>query len=246
MSDDEAEKPTPFRSVLLKVSGECFSGEGLKGFDQDHLAFLTGELAQASINCRSIAVVMGAGNLVRGRDIRPAIGKRLQGDHAGMLATAVNALVLQGALINSGVRVEIRSAVPLGSLILPFRAEEGREILSDGRILLLCCGTGNPFFTTDTAAALRACELGVDALLKATKVDGLYSADPKKDPNAQHFRTITYDEVVSRRLGAMDLESVLLCRAQQIPIVVFEYDVSGNIARAVRGEHIGTRVGSGG
>jgi len=235
---------TGYGRVVLKLSGECFCGEGSKGFDAERVAFLAGEIGRAYEHCPQMAVVTGGGNIIRGATGGALLPDRLSADHAGMTATVVNALVLSGALSQAGIPCAVRGAFSVANMVREFDAREGRDILSAGCVLLLCGGTGNPFFSTDTASALRAAELEAEAVLKATKVDGLYSSDPKTHPNAQRYERLTHAEVITKRLAAMDLAAVWLCMEQQTPILVFRYDEPGNLERAVKGERLGTLVSS--
>jgi len=189
-----------------------------------------------------VAVVVGGGNLVRGATLRPKGQARVWADHMGMLATAINGLSLRMALIDAGLNAVVMNAFPMQQIALPYCPEECQRRLDHGDVVVLTGGTGNPFFTTDTAAALRAVEIGADAMLKATNVDGVYSADPRTCPNAQRFESLTYMDVLQRQLRVMDLTAISLCMDHSLPVVVFDLNVDGNIERVVRGEPVGTLV----
>jgi uridylate kinase len=229
-----------FRRVLLKISGQAL---GDSGIDADALESLTREIADAAETGAGIGVVLGAGNLLRARDLDlPRVRRDVQ-DRMGMLATIVNALALADSLTDAGRPAEVFTANPMPAIAEPFRMERAITLLDRGRVVLLAGGTGHPYFTTDTAAALRALEIGADALLKATKVDGVYSADPEKDPDAVRYDTLTYDEVLRKGLGVMDLTAITLCRENGLPVHVFDMGVPGNMRRVILGEEVGTRVG---
>jgi uridylate kinase len=225
--------------VLLKVSGEGL-GEG--GFDPAALRRLAGEIAAVAASGVQVAVVAGGGNLVRGRDLPADLVDRTAADAAGMLATVANSLVLAEALRRAGARARVLTAVPMPDLAEPFTARRARELLDAGEVVLLGGGTGRPYFTTDTAAALRALEVGAGVLLKASTVDGVYERDPRKDPSARRFERLSFDEAIERRLGVMDPTAFTLCRENALPVVVFSL-APGNLARAAAGEPVGTRIG---
>jgi uridylate kinase len=225
-----------YRRVLLKLSGEAFGEQGL---DPSALDYVVGELRAARELSVELAVVVGGGNLIRGRDLLRL--DRAVADQMGMLATVINGLALQEALRGQNVSAVLQSAVavPWADSIRP---QEAREALSQQKIVIFAGGTGNPFVTTDTAAAIRAAEIGADALLKATNVDGVYTADPKRDPAAKKLQAITVQQAIRERLGVMDLAALALCEEHNIPIVVFDFFKEGNLKRVLRGERIGTQV----
>jgi len=234
-------RPQTLRRVLLKLSGESL-GEHGGGISPAVAAHVAGEIAAAHAIGVQIAIVVGAGNLLRGAAFSKQGTNRATADQMGMLATAINALALQDALERQGVATRAMSAVEMRSVMEPYIRRRAVRHLEKERIVILAGGTGNPYFTTDTAAALRAAELGVDAILKATKVDGVYSADPKRDPGAVRFEQLTFREALHKDLGVMDRTAFTLCMENDLPIMVFDMFVDGNMARAVHGEAIGTWV----
>ena len=233
-----------YRRVLLKVSGETFCRRGESGIAMDQVGVLAGEIkAVAETGCQ-LAVVTGGGNILRGKQFAEVSAEidPPTAHYMGMLATVINGLALKDALKNAGVDVRLQSAIPMANVCEPFIKGRCERHLDKGRVVILAAGTGSPFVTTDTAAALRAREISADAVLKATKVDGVYSEDPMKNPHAQRYETISYKEVLDRGLGVMDATAIHHCMEADIPIVVFNYQKSGNIGRVVAGETIGTRV----
>jgi len=227
------------KRVLLKVSGE---GLGESGFDAAAVRALASEIAALAASGVETAVVVGAGNLVRGRDLPADLVDRTTADAAGMLATTANALVLADALRGARARARVLTAVAMPEVAEAFTAERARALLADGEVVLLAGGTGRPYFTTDTAAALRALEVGAGVLLKATTVDGVYDRDPRKHPSAKRFVRLSFDEALERRLGVMDLTAFTLCRENGLPVVVFAL-APGALRRAAAGEPVGTRIG---
>lgn len=237
-------RASKYRRVLLKLSGEGFAAEDGQPLGATEVRFFAKEIAAAHKTGVQVAVVVGGGNIVRGGQISQAGIHRAQADHMGMLATVINALALQDALDRMGLDARVQSAIELRGIVEPFDRRRCVHHLEKGCIVILAAGTGNPFFTTDTAAALRAIEIEADALLKATKVDGVYSADPMKDPHAKKFDRLTYMDVLSQRLQVMDLTAISLCMENHLPVVVFNMARPGNIQRVIRGEPIGTWVGA--
>jgi uridylate kinase len=233
----------PPRRVLLKLSGGVFAAQQGAPFDPGAIAAIAAEVAAAHQTSCRIAVVLGGGNVIRGARFCPDGPGRLSADYAGMLATVLNSLVFGAALSEAGVPVALYGAFAVSRMVRQFEPEQALADLEAGRLVLLAGGTGNPFFTTDSAAALRAVELGADVVLKATRVDGVYSADPERDAGAILYDRITYEEVLERRLGVMDLTAISFCMEHSVPVRVFNYAVAGNIRRAVAGEAIGTLVG---
>jgi uridylate kinase len=231
------------RRVLLKLSGEGLGGRSGSGYSRAALRSLGAEIAALPRAGIQAAVVVGAGNLVRGRDLPPDLVDRTAADAAGMLATVANALVLAEAIRRAGARARVLTAVPMPDVAESFTAERARERLDAGETVLLAGGTGRPYFTTDTAAALRALEVGAEVLLKATNVDGVYDRDPRRSRKAKRFDRLTFDEALERRLGVMDLTAFTLCRENGLPVVVFSLRKAGNLARAAAGEPVGTRIG---
>jgi uridylate kinase len=234
--------PAPQR-VLLKVSGNAFGGSD-GPFDEDNVAFLAREISRAAAEGTQIAVVSGAGNILRGATLRTAGPARVRADYAGMMATLVNVLVLRDHLERLDAPVSHYCALPVQRTAPVFDPEAAIADMEAGKVVLLAGGTGNPLLTTDTAAALRAAERAAGCVLKATRVDGVYSADPEKHPDAERFERLTYREVLERELGVMDLTAVGFCMTHNLPLHVFDYSVEGNISRAARGEVVGTIIGS--
>ncbi len=232
-----------YKRVLLKISGEGFAHEGgfgLEGSELENIARQCIEVADTGVQ---LAIVVGGGNFIRGATFA-AEGhiERATADYMGMLATVINALALQETMESLGRPTRVMSAIGIQSVCEPFIRRRAIRHLEKGRAIILAAGTGNPFFTTDTCAALRATEIQADVLLKATKVDGIYSADPKKDPKATRYAEITYEKVLADRLKVMDSTAIALSMERRLPIIVFDFKKPGNIARVVRGEDVGTRI----
>jgi uridylate kinase len=233
----------PFRRVLLKLSGEALLGEQSFGIDVNVARSVAEEVKQAHELGTQIAVVVGGGNIFRGVSVSAGNMDRASADYIGMLATVMNAVVLQDALEKIGIQTRVLSAIDIPQLAEPFIRRRAIRHLEKRRVVILAAGTGNPFFSTDSAAALRALEIKADAILKGTKVDGVYSADPMKDSTATRFECITFQEVLEKRLRVMDASAISLCRDNNVPIIVFNMRTAGNIARVVRGEAgVGTLV----
>jgi uridylate kinase len=232
----------PFRRVLLKLSGEAFAGPG-GTVDVDTTTQMAREIAAACELGVSIAVVVGGGNIWRGKPHEAAGMERATADYMGMLATVINALALQDAIERIGLEARTQTAIGMAQIAEPYIRRRALRHLEKGRVVIFGAGTGNPYFTTDTTAALRAVEVGADAILKATKVDGVYSADPFKDPTATRFSHVEYLRVLQLGLEVMDNTALTLCMDNNLPIVVFDMNVPGNIRRVVMGEPIGTLVG---
>ncbi len=231
-----------YNRVLLKLSGEALQGEGQSGIDLNVVRFLANAVSAASKTGTEMAVVMGGGNFFRGSQYA-SVMDRATADYAGMLATVINSLMLQDALEQDGTVVRTQTAIPVQAVAEPYIRRRAMRHLEKGRVVLFAAGTGNPFFTTDTAAALRALEIGAQILLLGkNKVDGVYDADPQKVPGAQRFERITYLEVLNRRLDVMDSTALSLCMEHKLPIVVFDPLAPGNIERVVAGETVGTLV----
>jgi uridylate kinase len=229
--------------VLLKLSGNALSSNEAP-FDEDAARLIAGEIARAARTGAQMAIVCGGGNIIRGALWRDSGINRIRADYAGMLATLVNALVLRDHLESAGLDCTHYCAFPVPRMAEVFEPTRCIAEMAAGRVVILAGGTGNPLFTTDTAAALRAGELGADLLIKATRVDGVYSANPETDPHAELFTHLTYQEVLDRGLRVMDWTAVSFCMAHGLPLRVVNYAVEGNIARAVGGEDVGTFVGS--
>lgn len=242
MSDDLAPQPR-WQRVLLKLSGEAFAGERKTGLDYAVISSLAQQIVDAHQLGVEIAVVIGGGNIIRGQYAAQAGIDRATADYMGMLATVINALALQDAIEQLGVPTRVQTAIQMFQVAEPFIRRRAIRHLEKGRVVILAAGTGNPYFTTDTAAALRALEIHAQAFLKATNVDGVYNADPKTDPNAKRFSYITYGEALALQLRVMDLTALTLCMEHRLPIVVFNIARPGNVVRAILGEDIGTLVG---
>jgi uridylate kinase len=232
-----------FKRVLLKISGEAFGSQETGGINVEEVAHIARRIKAAAATGIQLAVVMGGGNIIRGAQFSFAGSERAAADYMGMLATVINGMALQIALEHIGVETRLLSAIWMQELAEPYIRRRCVRHLGKGRVVLLAGGTGNPHFTTDTTAALRAMEIGAEVLLKATKVDGVYSADPLKEPDAEKFERISYAEVFNRKLKVMDMTAISLCMDNNLPIVVFDMKKEGSIERAIRGEHIGTLVG---
>ena len=231
------------RRVLLKISGESFAPEGSLGIGPNELEHIASEIVSASVDGVQIAVVVGGGNIIRGATLAKSGSiDQSTADYMGMLGTVINGVALKEAIQRIGHEVRTMSAINLPAVAEPFIKARANRHLEKGRIVILVAGTGNPFFTTDTCASLRAIELGADALLKATKVDGIYSADPKKDSQAIRYDHLSYTQVIEQKLGVMDLTALTMCMEHNLPVQVFDFHQSGNIRRVVSGEHLGTLV----
>ena len=231
-----------YRRILFKLSGEALMGPGQFGIDPETVARIAGEIKAAKDSGREICIVVGGGNIFRGMAAAAKGFERTSADAMGMLATVMNALALQNALEQVGVEARAMSAIPMPTVCEPFVRRNAVEHMDKGRVVIFAAGTGNPFFTTDTAAALRAAEMGCDALFKGTSVDGIYTADPKKDPQARRYDTLTFAQLLSDDLKVMDASAAALCRDNDIPIVVFSVREEGNLARVLRGEGTATIV----
>ena len=232
-----------YKRVLLKLSGEALAGDLGYGIDPkvvDDLAEQIGEVVHDGVQ---VAIVVGGGNIFRGVSGATEGMDRAQADYIGMLATVMNALALQDSFERHGVYSRVQSAINMQEVSEPYIRRRAERHLEKGRVVILAAGTGNPYFTTDTTAALRACELNVDCLMKATKVDGVYDSDPTKNPDAKRFDKISYMEVLNRGLNVMDSTATSLCMDNNMPMIVFDLTQKGNIARALKGESVGTTVG---
>jgi uridylate kinase len=225
-----------YHRVLLKVSGEALMGEHQYGIDPDTVARIADDIIGVRGLGIEVCVVVGGGNIFRGIKAMGWGMERATGDHMGMLATVINALALQAALESRGQPTRVQSAIPMATVCEPYIRRRAQRHLEKGRVVVFAAGTGNPFFTTDTAAALRASEMGCDALLKGTQVDGVYSADPKKDPTATRYDRLTFRDVLTLDLGVMDTAAIALARENSIPILVFSIHTPGAFVQALRGE----------
>jgi uridylate kinase len=231
-----------FRRVLLKLSGEALMGSQPFGIDEAVVAAVADEVRGIHSMGVEIAIVVGGGNIIRGLAASHRGIDRVTGDYMGMLATVINGLALQDALEKRGVATRVQTAIDIREVAEPFIRRRAIRHLEKGRAVIFAAGTGNPFFTTDSAAALRANEIHAEVLLKATKVDGVYTADPKKDPTATLLREITYQEVLERDLKIMDAAAISLCRDNGLPIAIFDLLTPGNIRRVILGERVGSIV----
>jgi uridylate kinase len=232
-----------FRRVVLKVSGESFAPAGQFGIDPDELGLMAGEIRDAAQLGTQVAVVVGGGNIIRGAVLaeRGQIDQATA-DYLGMLGTVINAVALREALEKMGQPARVLSAIALQAVAEPFIRARAIRHLEKGRVVILAAGTGNPFFTTDTCAALRGAELAADILLKATKVDGVYDSDPKKNPKAKRYDRLTFTEAMNRNLKVMDMTAFSMCLEHALPVVVFDFKTPGNIKRVIAGENVGTRI----
>jgi uridylate kinase len=231
-----------FRRILLKLSGEALMGPNPFGIDPDAVARVAGEVAAAKEAGHELCLVVGAGNIFRGLAAAGQGFDRTSADYMGMLATVMNALAVQNGLEQIGVDTRVLSAIPMATVCEPYIRRRAARHMEKGRIVLFAAGTGNPFFTTDTAAALRAAEMNCDALFKGTSVDGVYDADPKKVPTARRYEQLSFNRVLADDLKVMDASAVALCRDNNIPIVVFNIREQGNLARVLAGEGTATIV----
>ncbi|MEK7815618.1 MAG: UMP kinase [Pseudomonadota bacterium] len=234
-----------YRRVLLKLSGEALMGNDAYGINRDVIAGVAAEIRTVVEAGVQLAIVIGGGNIFRGVAGSAAGMERASADYMGMLATVINALALQNALEREGITVRVQSAIRIDQVVEPYVRRRAIQHLERGRVVIFAAGTGNPFFTTDTAASLRGIEVGADIVLKATKVDGVYDRDPVRHPDAKRYDTITYSEVLEKRLGVMDATAIALCREQNMPLRVFSIYKSGSLRRAALGENVGTLVKAG-
>jgi uridylate kinase len=232
----------PYSRILVKLSGEALMGGGDYGIDPAVIKRIAGELQAIREMDVQLAVVVGGGNIFRGAGLARAGMDRVAADHMGMLATVMNALAMQDALESLGMHARVMSAIRINEVCEDYIRRRAVRHLEKGRIAIFAAGTGNPFFTTDTAAALRAIEINADVLLKATKVDGVYSDDPTRNPNAVHYTHLTYDKVLNDKLNVMDATAIVMCRDNHLPLRVFNLNNSGDLTRIVRGEEVGTVV----
>jgi len=234
-------EPSP-RRVLLKLSGEILAGDAKIGIDPGSLERVADEIVAGSAAGTQIGIVIGGGNLIRGTAAAGEALDRVTADNMGMLGTVINALALQGALEHRGLTTRVLSAIEMRVLAEPYIRRRAVRHLEKGRVVILAAGTGHPYFTTDTAAVLRAIEIGADVLLKATKVDGVFTDDPKLNPAATRYDSLSYFEAIDRRLNVMDMTAFTMGMDNRLPLVVFNVTVPGNLVRALRGESVGTRV----
>ena len=231
-----------YKRILLKLSGESLMGEKQFGIDNKRINSYARQIKEIKALGIEIAIVIGGGNIFRGVQAEEGGMDRTHGDYMGMLATMINSMALQSALESNGVMTRLQSAIEMKEIAEPFVRRKAVRHLEKGRVVIFGAGTGNPFFTTDSAASLRAIEINADVILKGTRVDGIYTADPEKDKNATKYDHITFDSVYSKGLNVMDLTAFTLCKENNLPIIVFNMDKPGNLLKLLKGEKIGTLV----
>ena len=231
-----------YRRILLKLSGESLMGSQNYGIDNERIVQYAEEIKEAVDAGIEVAIVIGGGNIFRGIQAAQGGMDRVQGDYMGMLATMINGMALQGHLENVGLKTRLLSAIKMEQIAEPFIRRRAVRHLEKGRVVIFGAGTGNPYFTTDTAASLRAVEIEADVILKGTRVDGIYTADPEKDPNATKYSSITFEEVIGKGLNVMDMTAFTLCNENKLPIVVFDMDKGGDLMKVLQGENVGTTV----
>ena len=231
-----------YKRILLKLSGEALMGDGEYGIDSKVLSSYAAEIYAIVQEGIELAIVIGGGNIYRGIQSEGAGFDRIQGDHMGMLDTIINGMALQSALESLGIETRLLTAIRMEQVAEPYIRRKAMRHLQKGRVVIFGGGTGNPYFTTDTAAALRAIEIEADVILKGTRVDGIYNTDPEKDANAIKYDTITFDEVFQKKLSIMDLTAFTLCQENNLPIKVFNMNIEGNLAKRCKGKNIGTLV----
>ncbi|MCY7390953.1 MAG: UMP kinase [Leptolyngbyaceae cyanobacterium CAN_BIN12] len=232
-----------YQRIVLKLSGEALMGDLSYGIDPDIVQGIAEEIADVTANGVQVAVVVGGGNIFRGIKGAAAGMDRATADYIGMIATVMNAMTLQDALERMEVPTRVQTAISMQQIAEPYIRRRAIRHLEKGRIIIFGAGSGNPFFTTDTTAALRAAEISADVVFKATKVDGVYDSDPRTNPDAKRYKTLNYAHILNKDLGVMDATAISLCKENNIPIIVFDLSVKGNIRRAVMGDPIGTLVG---
>jgi uridylate kinase len=242
MSTDAQARRPAYKRVLLKLSGEALMGAQGYGISTEVLGIIAGEIAAVAKLGVELAVVVGGGNIFRGLSESSKGMDRASADYVGMLATVMNAVSLQDAIERLGVVTRVQSAIPMSQLAEPYIRRRAMRHLEKGRVVIFGAGTGNPFFTTDTAAALRAMEIGAEVLLKATKVDGVYDKDPRKHADARRYQHVSFTDALKQDLGVMDATAFALCRDNELPMVVFDMTRRGNIMRVVAGDAVGTRI----
>lgn len=231
-----------YKRILLKLSGESLMGKQGYGIDPERLNDYAEQVCELAAEGTQVGIVIGGGNIFRGLSGAQKGFDRVKGDQMGMLATVINSLALQSALQAKGQKVRVLTSIRMEPVGEFFSKDKALRLLNKGNVVIMAGGTGNPYFTTDTASALRAIEIEADIMFKGTRVDGIYTADPEKDKTATKFETITYDEILSRGLKIMDLTAITMCKENKMPIYVFNMDEKGNLARVIRGEKIGTLV----
>lgn len=231
-----------YKRILLKLSGEALMGDKQFGIDNQRLHLYALQIKEAVEMGVEVAIVIGGGNIFRGVQAEQGGMDRTHGDYMGMLATMINSMALQSALEAVGLDTRLQSAIEMKQICEPFVRRKAVRHLEKGRVVIFGSGTGNPFFTTDSAASLRAIEIDADVILKGTRVDGIYTADPEKDPTAIKYDSVSFDEVYSKSLNVMDLTAFTLCKENDLPIIVFDMNLEGNLKRLIEGEKVGTIV----
>lgn len=231
-----------YKRILLKLSGEALMGNKSYGIDAERISQYALEVKDLVEKGVEVAIVIGGGNIFRGIQAAEGGMDRVQGDYMGMLATVINSMALQGVLENSGVQTRLQSAIAMEQICEPYIRRRAVRHLEKGRVVIFGAGTGNPYFTTDTAATLRAIEIEADVILKGTRVDGIYTADPEKDPTATKYNKVSFEEVYEKQLNVMDLTAFTLCKENNLPIVVFDMNKKGNLLDLVSGKEVGTLV----
>ena len=231
-----------YKRILLKLSGESLMGNKQFGIDHDRLTEYAAQIKEVAAMGVEVAIVIGGGNIFRGIQAEAGGMDRVQGDYMGMLATVINSMALQSSLEKAGVETRLQSAIKMEQICEPFIRRKAVRHLEKNRVVIFGAGTGNPYFTTDTAATLRAIEIEADVVLKGTRVDGIYTADPEKDKNATKYDTISFEEVYAKGLEVMDMTAFTLCKENNLPIIVFDMNKKGNLKRLVDGEKVGTLV----
>lgn len=231
-----------YKRILLKLSGESLMGDQQHGIDQQRLTDYAEQIAEIVKAGVQVAIVIGGGNIFRGLSGAAKGFDRVKGDQMGMLATVINSLALNSALVNTGIKSKVLTAIRMEPIGEYYSKDKAVELLSNGEVVIISAGTSNPYFTTDTASALRGIEVEAEVMLKGTRVDGIYSADPEKDSSATKFEKITFDEIYARNLRIMDLTATTLCKENNLPILVFNMDQKGNLLRVMEGDAIGTIV----
>ncbi len=236
------EKYMKYNRVLLKLSGEALMGEQQYGIDPNRLNTYAAEIKEVVDKGVQVAIVIGGGNIFRGMQGAAQGMDRVQGDYMGMLATVINSMSIQGALEGMGVPTRLLGGLAIDPISEAMSRKRAQDYMVEGKVVIISGGTGNPFFTTDTASALRAVEIEADIILKGTRVDGVYTADPEKDPNAIKYETLTFDEAYEKKLSIMDLTAFTLCQENNLPIYVFDMNTKGNLMKVIKGDKIGTKV----
>lgn len=231
-----------YKRILLKLSGESLMGDKAFGIDNDRLAVYAEQIKEISEMGVEVAIVIGGGNIFRGVQAEEGGMDRTHGDYMGMLATMINSMALQAALESQGVQTRLQSAIEMKEISEPYVRRRAMRHLEKGRVVIFGAGTGNPYFTTDSAASLRAIEMDAEVILKGTRVDGVYTADPEKDPNATKYDMISFDDVYGNGLKVMDMTAFTLCKENDLPIIVFDMDTPGNLKKVLNGDQVGTIV----